>query len=67
MNAIQKAEKSLLDVAKKYGASMTELPASEHRPKDVPFRMSIARAYVAYRRAVEKSKRNRTSTTGPRK
>ncbi len=57
MNAIQKAEKALLDVAKKYGASMTELPAAEHKGKDVAFRMSIARAYVTYRRAVEKNKK----------
>ena len=50
---LRKAKDALLSVAIKYGKSMTEISAEEHEPKDRPFRMSIARAYVAYRRALE--------------
>jgi hypothetical protein len=57
----KQAEKALLDVAKMYGASMTELPAAEHRSKDAPFRMSLARAYIAYRRAVAKRRKELAS------
>lgn len=54
---VEKAEKALLEVAKKYGYSMTRIGAEEHRPKDVPFRMSLARAYITYERAAKRAKR----------
>lgn len=54
---VKKAKEALFDVAKKYGYSMTRLAADEHRPKDVPFRMSLARAYIAYERACKRAKK----------
>lgn len=54
---IKKAKEWLLDVAIKYGYSMTRISADEHRPKEVPFRMSLARAYLAYERACKRAKK----------
>lgn len=52
----RKAKDALFSVALKYGRSMTEISADEHRPKDVAYRMSLARAYVTYRKALNKLK-----------
>ena len=54
--ARRKAKEFLFSVALKYGRSMTEIGAEEHRPKDTAFKMSLARAYVSYRRACDKVK-----------
>jgi len=59
MNARQsrrRAKDELFRVAVVYGRSMTELPAEDHIPKDAPLKMSLARAYVAYRRACSRVK-----------
>lgn len=55
---VKAAKEALFDVAKKYGYSMTRLAADEHRPKDLPFRMSLARAYLRYERACAKAKKS---------
>ena len=64
---VSQAEEALLNVAKKYGHSMTRIAADAHRPKDRAFRMSIARAYLAYERAVKKAKIVPPSTAGVKK
>ena len=54
--ARRRAKDALFGVAVAYGKSMTEVGAAEHEPKDTPLKMSLARAYVAYRRACAKVK-----------
>lgn len=54
---VKKAKDRLLYVAIKYGYSMTRTGADEHRPKDLPFRMSLARAYITYERACKRAKK----------
>lgn len=54
---VEKAKGRLFEVAKKYGYSMTRIAADEHKPKDLPFRMSLARAYLVYERACKRAKK----------
>lgn len=54
---VSEAKRRLLDVAIKYGQSMTRIAAEEHKPKDAAFKMSLARAYIYYEKACRKAKK----------